>query len=227
MSTANVFAMLNRRTVRQDVNPYDKSTIVSIFPKRIKIDNFTLTPGRYVIEPGSVEKPSLLVVGSASWWKEVNPNEPLLEIPQSSPVIANSIINDYCNGIWGCNMADIKPGIFWVPGEKTIEDIRKQHSALLEAAIVSQKNYYQTMLRFADMNWAASSGNPATINDEMRQAAKYLGQEDRDWMKDHLMMGQVRCQACGTMKDPRYPVCPSCKAIDQSNPLAKTLKFAE
>lgn len=227
MATANVFAMLNRRTVRQDVNPYDKSTIVSIFPKRIKIDNFTLTPGRYIIEPGSVEKPSLLVVGSASWWKEVNPNEPLLEIPQSSPVIANSIINDYINGIWGCNMTDIKPGIFWVPGEKTIEQIRKDHSALLEANIIAQKNYYQTMLRFADMNWAASSGNPATINDEMRQAAKYLGQEDRDWMKDHLMMGQVRCQACGTMKDPRYPVCPSCKAIDQSNPIAKTLKFAE
>ncbi len=227
MSQAAVFAMLNRRTVRQDVNPYDKATIVSIFPKEVKVNNFTLTPGRYIIPPGSVEKPSLLVVGSASWWKEVDPKEPLLEIPQSSLVIAESIINDYCNGIWGCNMIDCKPGLFWVPLEKTIEQVKKEHSGLLEKAILAQKNYYQLMLRFADTNWAASGGSPLTINEEMRMAAKYLGQEDRDWMKDQLMMTQVRCFACGTMKDPRFPVCPACRAIDQTHSAAKGLKFAE
>ncbi|MET0785169.1 MAG: hypothetical protein ABWY25_00485 [Paenisporosarcina sp.] len=218
---------LNRRTIRGAVNPLDKSTIVSIFPKKIKVIKVTLLPGMWVIEPGSVENPSLLVVGPSSWFKELELNEPLLEIPQSSVQIADSIIKDYCNGIVGCNMGDSMPGLFFVPGEHNITAIRSNYKPLIEKAIASQSTYYRTQIRFADQLWAASNGNPMVINDEMRMAAKILGQMDKDWMKDHVNVGMVRCHACGSMKNPGYPVCATCSAIDPKHPLAMGLKFSD
>lgn len=182
---------LNRRTIRGPVNPLDKSTIVSIFPKRIKVIKVTLLPGQWTIEPGSVDAPALLVVGPSSWFKELELNEPLLEIPQSSVQIADSIVKDYCNGIVGCDMGDSMPGLFYVPGEHNITSIRSNYKPLLEKAIASQASYYRAMIRFADHLWAASNGNPMVINDEMRMAAKILGQQDKDWMKDHQMVGMV------------------------------------
>lgn len=218
---------LNRRTIRGPVNPLDKSTIVSIFPKKIRVIKVTLLPGQWTIEPGSIENPALLVVGPSSWFKELELNEPLLEIPQSSIQIADSIIKDYCNGIPGCDMGNSMPGIFFVPGEHNITAIRSNYKPLLEKAVNSQTNYYRTMIKFADHLWAVSSGNPMVINDEMRMAAKVLGLQDKDWMKDHQMVGMVRCHACGSLKNPGYPVCATCSAIDVNHALAASLKFAD
>jgi uncharacterized OB-fold protein len=36
----------------------------------------------------------------------------------------------------------------------------------------------------------------------------------------------IRCNACGNLRNPQYPVCPTCKNVDMSHPLAKELKFA-
>jgi len=46
-------------------------------------------------------------------------------------------------------------------------------------------------------------------------AARELGQhETKDWMKHHHMVEMVRCKACGALKNPLYPVCQTCKAVD-------------
>ena len=218
---------LNRRPVRGPINPMDKSTIVSIFPRRMKIQKITLTPGNWEIPAGSAEKPSLLVVGPSSWFKETDLNEPLLEIPQSSNQIADSIVKDYCNGIFGCDFADSMPGIFWVPGSHTVESIKKEYPELIEKAIRSQTGYYRAMIRAADYFWSVSNGNPMAINDEMRMAAKILGLEDKDWMKDHLQAGNVRCFACGAMKPPQFPVCATCGIIDPDHPQAGVVLAAQ
>lgn len=218
---------LNRRTVRGPVNPMDKSTIVSIFPKVVRVEKITLIPGRWEIPAGSAENPTIFVIGPSSWFKELEPHEPLLEIPQGSNVIAESIVNDYCNGIFGCDMGSSKPGIFWVPGEHNIESIRKNHSLLLQQAVAGQAGYYRTMLRAADQLWAVANGNPLVINEEMRMAAKYLGQEDKDWMKDHTNVGMTRCFACGSMKNPQYAVCATCNIIDPQHPQAGVVLAAQ
>jgi len=222
------FRELNRRTIRGPVNPLDKSTVISIYPKKIRVVNLTLTPGVFELEPGSVEKPSLLVLGPSSWWKELDLNEPLLEIPVSSIMVADSIVKDFCNGIFGAEGGESQPGLFFIPGAQTIKSIRENpdNLLLLERAVRQQTNYYNTLIKFADALWAESSGNPLCVIDEMRLAARSLGIEDRDWMKDHVRQGMVRCSACGSMKSPDFPVCPSCRAVDMSHPTAKDLKFA-
>ena len=216
---------LRRRTVRGPVNPMDKSTIVSIYPKDIDEVKHTIQPGRFFIKAGSLESPSILVVGPSSWWREIDEEQPLLEIPNSSIQIADSIIKDYCNGLLACNMGDSMPGMFYVPGEYDLAGIKKNFPHMLEAAVKKQKNYFLTQVKLADSLWARSQGNPLAISDEMRLAARELGVTDKDWMKDFRMVSMVRCIACGSLKNPDYPVCMSCKAIDKTHPKAKDLNF--
>ena len=101
----------NRRTIRAPVNPLDKSTVISILPKPISERKATIQPGMFELPPGTFENPSILVVGTSSWWREVDENQPLLEIPVSSVQVADSIVRDYCNGLLACDMAEKMPGI--------------------------------------------------------------------------------------------------------------------
>lgn len=216
---------VNRRTIRGPVNPLDKSTIVSIYPKDITETKPTITPGIFNILSGSFENPSILVVGPSSWWKEVDEHQPLLEIPISSIQIANAFVMDYCNGVYGCDMANAMPGIFYIPGELNINDIKTKYKTELTRAQQKQKNFYSTLIKIADSLWARSNGNPLAISDDMRMAARELGVTTKDWLKDFQAVGMTQCYACGSLKRPDFPVCATCHAIDPLHPKAKEIKF--
>src|SRR5215471_19343385 len=198
---------LKRRAIKAPVNPLDKSTVVSIFPKYILERKCTIQPGIFEIQPGSYDKPAILVVGPSSWWKEVDDNQPLLEIPHSSIQIADSIVRDYCNGIVACNMGENMPGLFYVPGAKmnpkgevdakaTLTWIKEEHKEELEVANTKQRNWFTALVRMADALWSRSNGNPLTISDEMKLAARELNLVNKEWLKDSQVMELVRCKAC-------------------------------
>ena len=220
--------LTRRRTVRSAVNPIDKSTVVSIYPKPINEIRHTTMPSRYHVDAGSYENPALLIVGTASWWREVDEEQPLLEITNSSLQVADSIVKDYCNGILGCNMTDAMPGIFYIPGEFSAITLKAKHQTLIDQARDKQINWYKALVKLADIGWSKSNGNPLTIAEDMRMAAKALGLLEKDWMSDFTMMENVKCQACGSPRNPMFPVCPNCKAIiDPEKAKALNLKFVE
>jgi uncharacterized OB-fold protein len=66
----------------------------------------------------------------------------------------------------------------------------------------------------ADALWSRSNGNPLTISDEMKLAARELNLVNKEWLKDSQTMELVRCKACGSLKNPLYPICANCKSID-------------
>ena len=204
---------INRRTIRAPINPMDVSTVVSILPKKIEEKKVTLQPGIFQIEAGTFENPAILVVGTASWWKDVGENQPLLEITHSSVVVAKSIVDDYCNGIVGCDMADHMPGLFWLPGKWDAEKIKKERAGDLNIANIKQRNWFAHLVRLADAMWSRSNGNSVSIDDTMKLAARQLNMMNKDWLRDSQTMELVRCVACGYLKNPAYPVCSNCKAI--------------
>lgn len=216
----------NRRMIRSAKNPMDKCTIVSILPKQINEVKVTIEPGRFSIAPGTYEKPTILVVGSSSWWRDIDIDQPMLEIPVSSIQVAHSVITDYCNGMLGCDMGAAMPGLFFVMGAYKDFEIKAKFKEKLDEVKVIQDNWYKILVRLADSLWARSNGNPLVISDEMRLAARSLNFNDKPWLKDFTISEQVRCAACGSMKNPEYPVCAVCKNVDMNNPLAKDLKFA-
>jgi len=204
---------LHRRVIRAPVNPLDKSTIVSVLPRKIVEVKHTIQPGRFVIEPGTYEEPSLLVVGSSSWWKEMDQGQPSLEIPTGSPTIAESVIRDYSNGLLACNMGDCMPGLFYVPGEYDIAGIFENFPEELETAKGKQKNWYAALIEFADVLWAQSDGNPRCISDEMKMAAHDLNLKDKPWLKDFQTMQLDHCPVCGSLWNKVYPMCQHCRTI--------------
>lgn len=218
---------LHRRIVRGPINPMDKSTIVSIYPREITEIKYTIQPGKFIVPAGTTDRPSVLVVGPSSWWRDVSEDEPILEIPVSSVQVAESVIKDYINGLLGCNMADAKPGLFYIFGEHNAESVLKNFKTEIEKAHTNQRNWYGTLVKLADALWARSQGNPMAISEDMRFAALQLGLEDKPWTKDFQAMTMVRCFACGSLKNPEYPVCPSCRAVDMAHPNAKNIKFAQ
>ena len=206
-------AQTNRRTVRAPVNPMDKSTVVSILPKTVAARYATIQPGFFDLAPGTFENPSVLVVGPSSWWRDVDENQPLLEIPVSSIQIADSIVRDYANGLLACNMADQMPGLFYVPGDYTVERLKKEHVPLLTKAVAAQKKWFLELIRIADILWARSNGNPLSIQDDARLACRELNITAKPWLGDLQTAELVRCVACGALRNQMFPICQTCKAI--------------
>lgn len=218
----------NRRTVRAPVNPMDKSTVVSLLPKPISERKPTIQPGIFEIPAGSPENPQILVVGPSSWWREIDENQPLLEIPVSSIQIADSIVRDYCNGLLACNMADQMPGLFYIPGEYTLDRLKKEHALLLNSYAAKQKKWFLELIKFADILWSRSNGNPLSISEDARLACRQLNIENKPWLGDLHTAELVRCIACGNLRNPAFPVCAVCKAVADPE-LAKKLdlKFVQ
>lgn len=221
------FAERNRRTIRAPINPLDKCTVVSIYPKNIVELKPTVQPCFFRIPAGSYEKPGILLVESGSWWREIDAEQPLLEIPIPSIVMADSIIKDWANGLLACDMGSAMPGLFYIQGAKTVEEIKKDHKNELDAVKIKQNNWYTALVKMADVLWSRTNGNPIAISDDMRAAAKEIG-EERAWMRDFEKVGLIRCVACGNLRDPRFPVCSVCKAIADPEMAKKlNLTFAQ
>lgn len=210
---SNFWKEQRRKTVRAETNPMDRSTIFSIYNRRIKDTKATLQPSTFNIEPGSPENPSRSLIEPASWWREIDPEQPLLEIPVGSVVLAESIVRDYCSGLLGYKPKIAMPGIFYLPGDISLIKLKTEYKNALDNAIKMQRAWYKELVNIADIGWSRTNGNPLAINDDMRQAAQELGMTNKDWMIDHQTVEQVRCIACGQLRNPAYPICQHCKAI--------------
>lgn len=204
---------LHRRAIRSPINPLDKSTIVSIFPKVIREVKHTIEPGTFELAAGKYEKPAILVVGPSSWWREVDEDQPLLEIPVSSIQIADSFVKDWCNGLLACNMGSSMPGIFYIPGELTLVELLAKYKSQLDIAKARQTEWYKTLIKMGDVLWSRSGGNPLSISDDMRLAAQELQLKDKVWLKDYNTMELTNCPACGFLRNSNFPVCSNCKTI--------------
>lgn len=216
-----------RPMIRSVRNPMDKATIVSIYPREINEEKITIFPGKFHIPRGSYQAPSVVVVGSSSWWADRDIEQPILEISISAVQIAQSVIVDYCNGLLGCDMGASMPGMFFIPGELELMEVVAKYKLKLAEAKNKQDNWYRVLIRLADSLWARSNGNPLVIWDEMRLAAIEMGEDTKPWIRDTIHSEMVRCYACGSLKNPEYPVCLTCRVVDPNHPMAKELKFAQ
>lgn len=203
----------HKRTIRAPVNTMDKSTIVSIYPKFTREIKHTIQPGVFEINAGTLTKPAILVVGPSSWWRELDDEQPLLEIPVSSIQVADSFVKDYSNGLLANNGSEAMPGLFYIQGALTREQVIKDHQLELNRANDIQRIWFKLLVDIADNLWARSNGNPLTISDDMRLAARELNLNEKPWLQDFTMMTLVNCKFCGYMIRPGYPVCSNCHHV--------------
>lgn len=202
-----------RRAIRSAPNVHDKSSIVSIYPRKVVHRNWTIEPGLFPIEAGSYENPSILVVNGSSWWKEIHAEKQVLEIPTGSALIAESVINDWCKSMQ--LVTELQgPGMFYIPGlGVTVEDVKGEYRDKLDFALERQRKWYQELIVVADLLWVHSNGNPRSVDQLAKLAARELGLKDKPWMSLEQHSQLVPCPACGTMRNPSFPVCSNCHTI--------------
>lgn len=202
-----------RRAIRAPINPLDKSTIVSIYPRKIVEKKPTIFPGEFVIEPGTYEKPSLLVIGSSSWFRDIDPRQPIVEIACGSMEVANAVVTDYISSL-GHWSPDGKPGVFFIPGDIDLLKLKKDYKNLLDAAQERQKNWYNNLVTMGDALWSLANGNPRAVSEDVRFAAQELGiAKTKAWMGDFNTRQLESCPACGFMRHGHFPVCQNCHTI--------------
>lgn len=213
---AQALGIKNRMVTRSAPNPMDKSTIVSILPFSLNEEKCTIEPGKFEIPAAAKDDFQLLVVGTSSWWKDIDPDQPLLEIMVGSMSVAKSIVMDFCNSVIGCDMGEAMPGLFFIPGEHKRNDVSLKYKVDLEIARRKQNNWFLNLVKMADILWSRSNGNPLSIHTDMRLAAEMLGMKDKPWMGDIRHMELIACKACGTFGKPGFPICATCgHVIDQ------------
>lgn len=215
-----------RQMIKTVKNPLDKATIVSIYPKEINETKETCFPGKFTVPMGRFENPSCTVIGPSSWWRDIDLEQPLLEIPVAATVMAQSIVSDYCVGLLACDMASQMPGMFVIPGEFDVKQVKKEYSIKLFEAKSKQDSWFAALIKIGNSLWARSNGNPLVIWDEMRMAAREMGKLDVPWLKMDVQMELIKCWACGALRNPEYPICPACRNVDMDHPRAKDIKIA-
>lgn len=209
-----------RMGARMPVNPLDKCTVISVFPEKITEHKASVFPGLFEIEAAPKDDFSLMVVGPASWWKEMEPNQPMLEIPHSSIQVAESFIRDWAVGLIACDMQGQMPGLFYIPGghnKKSATDYKdlitgKTFHTMLFEARERQKKWFSELVRMADIMWVRTSGNPLAIDKNAKIAARELGL-NKIWLQDYVKLEMSNCPACGSLVNPIYPVCSNCKTV--------------
>lgn len=230
---------------RRPKNPLDKCTIVSVFPRAIIDYKPTAFPQTHRIEAAPADGFSLCVVEGASWFKEMEEDQPLLEIPITSIQVCEAFIRDYVNGLVGYVPNVAMPGLFFVPGQhdaKSILTVKlpdnlddngriasrgQTFQQLLDDAKAKQKNWFANLVKMADVDWARSNGNPLSVSDLSRLAAEYLGMKDKPWMSDIAHLEKSNCPACGFIVNPAFPICSNCKAVvNEARAKELNLKFA-
>ncbi len=207
--------------IRAQISPLDKSTVVSVFPKKVKTTKVTVNPRKYVVPAGTFEKPSTLVVGTAIWIKHIYETEPeqQVEMPILSSQLADAIVNDFCGNVLSSGH-DRRPGLFWVLGEKNAEQVLKEHKKELEQARQNQINWYLELIKMADIDWVKYRGSPLAVSDTARMAAMEM-HLDKPWMLDAKNLAMGVCPACGSQRDSKFPVCKECKTIVDKEAYAK------
>ena len=124
--------------------------------------------------------------------------------------VAASICGDFMKATLFVD-GDIKPGIFWVSGEHTKEDVLKNFAPDLATAMKRQTAWFRKLVQEADDEWQLNHTH-RTISDIQRIAARRLKQE-RPWASDSHTEDKQRCKACQTILPGRVVVCPSCQCI--------------
>jgi hypothetical protein len=224
----NIIKEQRRSTRRAQTNPMDVSTIFSIYNKKIAPEiKPTLQPGVFHLPQGTPEEPGRILIEPSSWWREIDLEQPLLEIPVGSLVVAESVVKDYAGSLLGCVMPDRMPGLFYIPGNVSVAELKDKYKSALIKAIVAQNNWYDELIRIADIGWARSNGNPLVISDDMRMAANERHKLNKGWMVESNSVELIPCVACGQLRNPLYPICQHCKnVVDPDKAKTLGLKFA-
>jgi len=202
----------------------DKCTVVSIVPFPILLEEKPgMYPGRFHI-PAAVGAPQVLVVGKSKSEVPLPGERPPLVVETPPAEVARSIVDDYVESQLAADQS-ARPGISWLPGEWSVEDVVRKQPQLLADLLERQRKWFVRLVEMADTDWTRYRSH-RVIADFQRYACTALGLE-REWnveVKPEVLL-PTKCPACGSQVAEGVAVCSVCRCVLDKERYSE-LKFA-
>lgn len=195
------------------LDPNDKSTVVSIYPRVLFDRKVSLFPGVFKVEPGYANAPATLTLGPSHWMLNIPLEDRSIAYPVSSYRVATAFVQDKIKA-FHCYTPDAMPGVFVLHGVHDSIAVLKNNVKEIKEAAEKQKRWYEALVKEADVLWARTNGNPLAISNDARLAAEQLQLgEGKTWMQDFKTLQMTNCPACGVLRNGNFPICGNCRTI--------------
>lgn len=201
-------------------------TIVSLYPGRLEETKPGLIPNTFVIEgPKKAGEFTVTHVTDVKSLTDPIGGRAGMFIPVLAEELAQSLVYDFLLSKIGSD-DNQGPGLFWVKGTWTKEDIAKKFPELLSIHKKRQEQWFLDQILVADTDWARKRSH-LVITQDAKWAAEWLGQE-REWLMSIDKITQVTsqtCKGCASVIPAAAIVCSQCRTI-QDEAKYKGLKVA-
>jgi hypothetical protein len=199
-----------------DPNQADVSTVISLLPVLVDESKPGLLPGQYIIP--AVADPlhdvEVLHIYRARFPVYLDENRPALIVPAPSDTVADSFCRDYKTSMSEYQPGIAEPGLFWVRGKISRQEVKTLLAKELEEARAMQIAWFKKLVEAADDDWGKYHIR-RMISTIQRLAASILKLE-KEWNQErevaiNLMM--VPCKFCRADVHPEAIICQYCRGI--------------
>ena len=200
------------------------ATVVNLMPFTLAESKPGLYPGNYLIPAAPKDDISVYHVEDAHFFVYLDENRGSMKVPVPAERVAQSIVEDFRAAKIFVVPGEAEPGLFFLPGKLSVQDIKSKFSERLSEYRAIQKKWFEMLVAQADDDWSRYRQH-RMISDTQRFAAKTLGLE-REWNITTIVENISKCPAC-TMNVPSSAVvCSSCQCILKPEEYKK-LQFAK
>ena len=191
------------------------TTVASIIPFDVREEKPGMYPRSYHIAASDGSRPQTIHIDTGHHFVYVDSSRGSLKVPTTSLDIAKSVVNDFIQGQLRVR-PECHPGIFFIPGYVTADDILedKELSHTLKIVKSKQNLWFKAITQLADDDWQRYAKH-TVISDFQRTAALHLGLSpaSHPWMSPEQIIELPKCPACGAVHQPEIAVCGNCSCI--------------
>jgi len=183
-------------------------TVVSILPRALD-ENKPISRGSFQMPAVTRGDLAVLVIDfdyTRNFYVDHERGNIDLVVPPEE--VARSIAEDYVRATIHTGEG-ARPGIFYVRGSFTKEEIRKLFPAELKKAIDDQDNWFKKLVKVGDDTWQRFRRHNM-ISDQHRDAARMLGLK-REWADEMKPENTIQCVYCTSIISDAALVCPVCR----------------
>lgn len=182
-------------------------TVVSIMPYTLDASK-PISPASFFLKAAERGDCEVLVIDYASKKYYVDHQRGYITIPEDPEKVAEAVVNDYIRGT--IHIGDgMRPGLFYVKGAKTKDQIKRDHKKELENAERMQNAWFARLVKAGDDVWQKNRRHNV-ISEQHRVAAKYLGVK-REWAEELKAELTVECAYCTSLISQKALVCSICR----------------
>lgn len=185
-------------------------TFVSLMPRPISEEMPHIIPSQFNLDAAKDKDFEILYINNAVDNVYAGDGKHI-QRPVFASEVAENLKNMVCNSQL-CIGDNASPGVFWVEGELTKEEVTKKCLKQLANARMRQMNWYRNLLNDADDVWSKFHQH-RMISGLHRFAATALN-KNREWAESFDDVEAVDCPACGTeLPNPNVTICATCHTI--------------